>query len=290
MGRDSKIEWTDHTFNPWWGCVKVGLGCQHCYAERYAARYGYDVWGPDKGRRLFGDGHWAQPVKWNVAAEKAGKRQRVFCGSMCDVFEAHYIPEWAAQLDKDRQRLWDLIAETPWLTWMLLTKRPANVLSMAPESWYFDSWPENVWMGASASTEDELRSQWRWLREIPALLLFLSLEPLLEATDVGPCLPLVPTSLWPCLTPQEAIAWLEARSWAGWVIVGGESGPKARAMEPDWAREIRDLCGIAEVPFFMKQMSRRAPIPADLLIREFPDDNRYHTEAERHTDQTSECD
>jgi protein gp37 len=104
MSQNSPIEWTDHTFNPWWGCVKVSPACAHCYAEQVDRRYGSygqpgapskgipaqaPHWGPGSERRFFGDKHWNEPLKWNAAAQKAGKRARVFCASMADVFEDH---------------------------------------------------------------------------------------------------------------------------------------------------------------------------------------------------------
>ena len=88
MGKDSKIEWCDHTYNSWWGCVRVSTGCTHCYAESNAKRWGYDIWG-NKPRRLFGENHWNEPRRWNTKARKADTRDLVFCGSMCDIFEKH---------------------------------------------------------------------------------------------------------------------------------------------------------------------------------------------------------
>ena len=122
MGVETKIAWTDHTFNPWWGCVKVSPGCANCYAETFAKRTGHAVWGAETDRRFFGDKHWAEPVKWNLAAAKAGVRRRVFCGSMCDVFEGP-----RPLLDDWRDQLWTLIRYTPNLDWLLLTKRPESL-------------------------------------------------------------------------------------------------------------------------------------------------------------------
>src|SRR5262245_42917072 len=115
MGHQSSIEWTDHTFNPWWGCTKVSPGCTYCYAETLSTRYGHTIWGPRAERRLFGDKHWQEPLKWNNTAEQIGKPARVFCASMADVFEDNHT------LDLERERLWLLIGETPWLHWQLLT-------------------------------------------------------------------------------------------------------------------------------------------------------------------------
>ena len=87
MGKDTEIGWTDHSWNPWWGCTKVSPGCANCYAEKFSKRVGHRVWGDQAPRRFLGDKHWAQPLKWNAAAAKAGERHRVFCASMADVFE-----------------------------------------------------------------------------------------------------------------------------------------------------------------------------------------------------------
>ncbi|HEX4264577.1 MAG TPA: DUF5131 family protein, partial [Verrucomicrobiae bacterium] len=118
MGKNSSIEWTDHTFNPWWGCTKVSPGCEHCYAETWAHRVGQDVWGAKQDRRFFTDKHWQEPIRWNADAAESKKRRRVFCASMADVFENR------DDLNKWRSKLWQLIIDTPWLDWLLLTKRP----------------------------------------------------------------------------------------------------------------------------------------------------------------------
>ena len=109
MSANSSIEWTDHTFNPWWGCSRVSPGCENCYAETLSARYGHRVWGPAKTtpRRIFGPQHWAEPPKWNAAAVQAGVRKRVFCASMSDVFEDH------PDVGEHRAALWRLIEQTP---------------------------------------------------------------------------------------------------------------------------------------------------------------------------------
>src|SRR5438132_14177344 len=132
MAKNSSIEWTHHTFNPWWGCSKVSPGCAHCYAEAWAKRIGQRVWGRQSSRRFFGISHWEQPVRWNSEAERIRKRRRVFCASMADVFERR------ADLNAVREKLWDLIEITPWLDWLLLTKRPQNISEFS--RWYYE-WP-----------------------------------------------------------------------------------------------------------------------------------------------------
>ncbi len=216
-----------YSFNPWWGCLKVSEECQNCYALDIAHHYGHRVWGPaaNTPRRLFGEKHWQEPLAWNRQAEKQGHRRSVFCASMADVFEEH------PQLDGERLRLWDLIAKTPWLNWLLLTKRPERVLKMAPWS---SPWPDNVWVGTSVGLQKRAEERLPFLLEIPAVVRFLSCEPLLG--------------------PLNLSAWI---SQLQWVISGGESGSQARPMDLAWPRSLRDQCQQANVPYFFKQVVGR---------------------------------
>ena len=145
MGKNSRIEWTDHTFNPWWGCTKVSEACKNCYAEAWSKRVGQKVWGPKAERRFFGDRHWLEPVKWNADALAAKTRRRVFCASMADVFEER------DSLNVWRSKLWELIEATPQLDWLLLTKRPEFVAGLTR---WGDSWPRNVWLGTTVENQD----------------------------------------------------------------------------------------------------------------------------------------
>jgi len=228
MGANSKIEWTTHTFNPWWGCTKVSEACHHCYAESWAKRVGQDVWGPKPARRLLSDNHWKQPIKWNKDAETAQVRPRVFCASMGDVFEDR------DELIPIRSRLFDLIESTPNLDWLLLTKRPQNVLRMA--RWQ-DVWPENVWLGTTVELQKRADELLPFLAEIPAKVRFISAEPLLGPLEISP--------------------WLG--STIDWVITGGESGSKARPAAPDWFRSLHAQCMENEVAFHFKQWGDWGP-------------------------------
>jgi protein gp37 len=280
----SKIEWTDHTFNPWWGCTKVHAGCKNCYAETLDHRWGGNHWGPNAPRRMV-LGEWGKPAKWNRDAEKAGKRARVFCASMADLFERYNPVEPVVDqqgkpivIPRDfvvqygnfggpgttwtvpalRARVFDIIAETPWLDWLLLTKRPENVKKMVPTGW-FTKWPENVMIGTSPcdqATADKC---------IPELLQitgrrFLSMEPL-----IGPVhLP----EWWKPVYKNEHYQGWEVPGHKGvrthgglddcigvdWVIVGGESGPGARPCNVEWVRSIVEQCKAAGVPCFVKQL------------------------------------
>lgn len=222
MSQNSRIEWTHHTFNPWWGCEKVSPGCKNCYAERVSQRFGFEVFG-SVDRRLFNDKHWLEPFKWDAKAKRAGTPARVFCGSMCDIFDNH------PGLDDERKRLWNLIESTPNLIWLILTKRPQNIKWLLPVHWMAEP-QANVWLGVSAENQREADVRLPLLLEIPAQRRFVSCEPLLGMI---------------CL--KDYLHGLD------WVIVGGESGPYARPMHPDWAKFISNQCSQANVPFFFKQ-------------------------------------
>lgn len=228
MGENSKIEWTTHTFNPWWGCTKVSEACKHCYAEAWAKRVGQDVWGPKADRRFFGATQWSQPIRWNKAAEGGGPRPRVFCASMADVFEDR------DELIPERSKLWPLIEATPNLDWLLLTKRPQNVRRLA--GWASD-WPSNVWLGTTVELQARAAELLPHLKAIPAAVRFISAEPLLGHLNLH--------------------RWLG--STINWVITGGESGPKARPASPAWFRSIQSQCFDAGVPFHFKQWGDWAP-------------------------------
>ena len=258
MGKDSAIAWTDHTFNPWWGCARVSPGCEHCYAELLATvRHKLPVWGVDAERKPMSEAYWRAPLKWNREAEKAGVRRRVFCASMADVFEL--LPErnaaGRAVQDAARARLWPLIEATPHLDWLLLTKRPENVIRLVPwgrfdgpgPDWY-PAWPKNVWLGTTV--EDQRRADERIpiLLSIPARVRFVSAEPLLEPVDLG----LIGTVARSTLPRHTAVHEL-----IDWVIVGGESGPGARPFDLDWARDIVGQCKAAGVACFVKQLGSR---------------------------------
>jgi len=139
---NSKIEWTDHTFNPWIGCTKVSAGCKNCYAEAFMdKRLKRAKWGAQGTRVRTTEQYWKKPLAWNKKAEKAGVRQRVFCASLADVFEDH--PAQREEMAQWRTDLFNLISETPWLDWLLLAKRPGNVLAMVPDHW-LDQWPSLI--------------------------------------------------------------------------------------------------------------------------------------------------
>lgn len=228
LAKNSRIEWTTHTFNPWWGCVKVSPACKHCYAEAWAKRVGSRVWGIKAERRFFGDKHWSEPIKWDAAAAEAGERPRVFCASMADVFEDR------RDLDDARIRLWKLIEATPNLDWLLLTKRPELVRKMVP---WGQSWPANIWLGTTVEDQEWAEERLPHLAKIPAAVRFISAEPLLGSLNIS--------------------RWLGEH--IDWVITGGESGPKARPSSPSWFLDLLNQCMASEVPFHFKQWGDWVP-------------------------------
>jgi protein gp37 len=230
MAKDTSISWTDHTFNPWWGCTNVSPGCDHCYAETWAKRVGEAVWGHKAPRRFFSDAHWKEPLAWNRDAAAAGHRERVFCASMADVFEDR------RDLDEHRNRLWQLIADTPQLDWQLLTKRPEAIRRLQP---WGEDWPANVWMGTTV--EDQTRAELRvpTLLKVPAKVRFLSCEPLIDQVDLS--------------------GLIDGPGKVHWIIAGGESGGGARPMAPGWARQLRDFSRANEIAFHFKQWGHWAP-------------------------------
>jgi protein gp37 len=245
----TKIEWADFTFNPWQGCTKVSPGCDHCYAERWAARSGLVQWG-DAPRRRSSEAYWRQPLKWNDQAARDGVRRRVFCASLADVFDNQVPAYW-------RRDLFELIRATAWLDWLLLTKRPQNIKPMldAMADPFWDAWPwPHVWFGTTVENQDEAQRRIPHLLAAPAAVRFLSCEPLIEAVRVDDIAGAKPLDglLW-LPRPRSAGLHAFAHSKIDWVIAGGESGPNARPMHVAWARSLRDQCRDAFVPFFFKQ-------------------------------------
>lgn len=258
MGAETAIAWCDSTFNPWWGCFKISPGCDNCYAATFDKRVhgiGKGHWGPQSEHRRFGDKHWNEPVKWNHDAEKAGKRHRVFCASMADVFEGR--PED----DADRARLFALIEATPWLDWLLLTKRPENMKRLAPASWA-KAWPVNVWAGTTCEDQQRADERISHLLLVPASVRFLSVEPMLERISLTEiALPdeiaaahRLRVARINCLVTDDDEHYLNDHNKVDWVIVGAESGHGARPFDLAWARSIRDQCVAAGVAFFFKQI------------------------------------
>jgi protein gp37 len=290
MAENSKIEWTDHTFNPWIGCTRVSPGCVHCYAETLAARFGKAEWGPLAKRVKTSAAYWKKPLKWNDAdwwgcaacgwrgAFKATiaagtvhvcptcegdiepTRARVFCASLADVFEEN------AQVADWRGELFQLIERTPNLDWLILTKRPEKIFSLGTDAVgeVFDNWMARnpqVWLGTSVESADLYERRVKPLLDVYASVHFLSVEPMLTPPPAPP-----------------KMTFGEGRQRIDWVICGGESGAGCRPMEIEWARELLRYCRMGRVKFFMKQLGghprkrdRLEDFPEDLRVREYPD-------------------
>ncbi len=276
MAENTKIEWADHTFSPWTGCTKVSPACDHCYAEGWAKRSGHVKWGSGQPRRRTSDANWRMPLKWNREAERTGVRPRVFCASLADVFDNEVPVPW-------RQDLFDLIRRCENLDFLLLTKRIGNAKTMMAELAHgndpalslLDMMPlPNVWIGATVVNQEEADRDIPKLLAVPAAKWFLSIEPMLGPVDLNYVRQRIQAQ-----RSQLARA-INGETWLDWVIVGGESGPGARPIHPDWVRSIRDQCQAAGVALFVKQMGgsrdKRGELfdlPDDLRIREVPHAN-----------------
>jgi len=238
VGEKTKIEWCDHTFNPWIGCQRVSPGCDRCYAETQNAfrKWNGGTWGPHAPRKRTSPDNWKGPKKWARAAAATGKHPIVFCASLADWLDNQVPQRW-------REDLAALIQETPQLDWLLLTKRIEIFAKLAP--WHRDAIPKNAWIGSTCEDQEHFDRRWPYLRDIHTKR-FISYEPALGPLVLGDARP-------------------------DWLLCGGESGRGARFMEPAWARSIRDECAARGIAFFMKQMTRRKPIPDDLFVRQLPE-------------------
>ena len=239
MAETTGISWTDATFNPWIGCAKVSPGCDHCYAEvSTPSRTMQIVWGPTEARKRTSAGNWNLPLRWNAAHaqfhKQHGRRRRVFCASLADVFDNRADPQW-------REDLWALVRATPNLDWLMLTKRMGNVASMLPSDW--GNGYSNIWLGISVVNQVEADREIPKLLAIPAKVRWLSMEPLLG--------PVTCEGLF--ANPRNARDTTNALEEINWVVVGGESGAHARPMRAEWVETLRDQCAVVGVPFFFKQ-------------------------------------
>lgn len=262
MAINSNIEWTNHTANLWWGCTKVHAGCDNCYAEALANRFGANVWGNDVPRRAIMS-VWQDLDKMQYKAHHAGQKQRVLVGSMMDIFERpmplvdkngeplvwcmgvvlNAIKRETSYL---RNQLFSKISAGfyPNLLFLFLTKRPGNINKYIPESWLATP-PDNVMFGTSPVDQPTFDTLVRQLQQVKGKR-FLSVEPQLAHVTLGN------------LTGID------------WIIQGGESGPGKRHFDVAWARAMRDECATLNIPYFFKQIDKKQPIPEDLHIRQLP--------------------
>lgn len=229
MAEHSAISWTDATFNPWIGCTRVSPACDNCYAARDNERRKWvDGWGYGVPRHRTKT--WNDPIRWNKKAAATGDRPRVFCASLADVFDNEVDRSW-------REDLWQLLRETPYLRWILLTKRIGNASKMLPADWPF----------ANAGLMATLENQLAWDRDFPKLMATpaawhgVSAEPLLGPIDIG-------------------------RSKPDWIITGGESGPGFRPLDMVAVASIRDQCARNDIAFHHKQNGGRHGKDSGCLI------------------------
>lgn len=314
MAEDSGIAWTHHTINPWWGCEKVSPACAFCYAERVDARFhpgfvptvkpgdgglapflrgveasaserlGADLqfgtrvashWGANAPRRLRLEAATREAFRYERRAVAEGRRFRVFCASMADFFEDR------ADLDMPRALFLDVMRRTPHLDWLILTKRPDRIedllrraqsrvsygiaLYLWLEAWIGGAPPTNVALGTTVESQEWAAPRLDALLKVPARTHFVSVEPMLAPVDL---------SFW--LDSLPAV--VDQRPRLGWVICGGESGPRARPMATRWALSLVTACRHAGVPLFMKQLSEASDgdfrdfdsFPNFLKVRQFP--------------------
>lgn len=233
MAENTKIEWCDHTWNPWLGCTKVSPACDHCYAETMMdQRYGRVRWGAGEDRVRTSAVTWKAPFRWDRRAEAEGKRATVFCLSLGDIWDNEVDPLW-------RRQAFEVMERTPNLTYLLLSKRIGNAIAMCDPMAGNPCLPLNAALGATVINQEE------WDRDLPKLL---HAGEMLGARFTF-------ASVEPMLGPIEAKGLLPS-----WVIVGGESGGKdVRPMRPAWARALRDQCQAAGVSFHFKQWGEFAP-------------------------------
>ena len=254
MSSTTKIEWCDATVNHWAGCTAISPACDNCYAKRMAGRLWGTQWVPGAPRHQFA-GAAAALRALDRKAQRLGRPLRVFHNSLSDFFDNEVPVQW-------RLAALRAMLDTPNLIHLLLTKRIGNAAAMLEtafravhgqrEGWA-DNVPANVWIGATITSQPEADRDIPKLLQVPARVRFLSMEPLLGPVD----LPFDRLREWNRLALLNQQPHATAR--LDWIIVGGESGPGARPMHPEWTRSLRDQCDEAGVPFFFKQWGEHAP-------------------------------
>ena len=216
--KNSKIGWTNHTWNPWWGCDKVSDACKYCYIGQVMRRSGHE---PFQGPMCTGKATWRKPYSWNREAAETDQRPRIFTCSMSDFFHQ--------KADRWRSDAWEVIRANGCLDWLILTKRPELIRDRLPADWA-EGYP-NVWLGVTVENQ-QMISRIDALSKVPAAIRFVSAEPLLGPIQFG-----------------------RRMRRLDWVITGCESAAKdkRRPMDSDWVRAIRDECDQQGVPLFHKQ-------------------------------------
>ncbi len=271
MSERTEIEWADHTWSPWRGCTKVSPGCANCYAETISRRNPAVLGSWGKGAQRVISKSWGLPYRWNRAHESGRSVRPTVFPSLCDWLDDEVPIEWLA-------RFLALIHATPNLNWLLLTKRPEN-WKRVDEAWrvgnllmpvrlWLARWhdgnaPDNVWFGASVEDQERANDRVPELLQIPAKVRWLSVEPMLGPVNLSR------VAFKKTGTFQNALndrAGSRAEEMFGadfrvnrvdWVVIGGESGPKARGCDVKWVRSLISDCRLASVPVFVKQLGSR---------------------------------
>lgn len=260
--KDSKIEWTHHTANLWHGCTKVHEGCDNCYAETLAKRWGNDIWGNDKPRKEI-KSVWNDLDKYQRLAKEKNEIHRVFVGSMMDIFEkpmnvvdakgnqvyCNSSNTWKTDTGLLRDEFFNNIDLQMYenLMFLLLTKRPSNINKFIPEHWKEEP-PKNVMFGTSPVNQQTSEKLITQLLEVKGKR-FLSVEPQLDSINIQGFL---------------------FNGGIDWVIQGGESGHHKRPFNLDWAYYLKQQCEATNTPYFFKQIDKIKEIPTDLQVRMFP--------------------
>lgn len=277
MGIDSKIEWTNSTWNPWNGCTRVSAGCDNCYMMRSMARFGRD---PEVVRRV-SDRTFFAPLKWEDG-------QKVFTCSWADFFHPG--------ADSFRNECWDIIKKRSGLTFQILTKRPERIALCLPKDWG-RGYP-NVWIGVSAENQEAANLRIPILLNTPAAIRFVSIEPMLGPVKLTSLSVVTQTinvnskhRILCELAKYNALGWdlvnESLNRWGvdlpflDWVIVGAETGSGARPINNSWVRNLRDECFQYGTALFVKSLGRRKEIPGDLAIKEFPPNELYRWDSNR---------
>lgn len=232
MGENSAISWCNHTWNPWYGCTKVGPPCDHCYAESLMdTRYGRVRWGAGEDRIRTSVANWNLPFRWDRIAGMAGKVAAVFCLSLGDIWDNEVDPVW-------RRDAFGVMERTPNLLYLLLSKRIGNARKMCDPAAGNPLLPRNAALGATMANQDEWDRDFPKLKEagldLGAKFIFASVEPMLGPIEAG------------CNLPD-------------WVIVGGESGINYRPLQVEWVYSLRDQCAHKGVAFHFKQHAGLRP-------------------------------
>lgn len=274
----TKIEWCDITLNPIVGCSKCSPGCEHCYAEKFAARLAKN---PNSKIAAKYSGVIDKQGKWTGKLSEEGwdcmdaiirsPAKKVFLGSMTDIFHENMCQESFNELIDNLTYVYKQH------TFFLLTKRPAHALDMVlayenGSAWAKDGLPgheshrlpKNVWLGVTVCTQQEVNEKLPILMKVPASKRFVSVEPMLESVNILDYLP-GNCDCDACVYGHGHYPFLD------WVICGAETGPNARPMSLEWARNLRDQCKDTGTPFFFKKAGNKTPVPDDLMIRQIPE-------------------